>query len=295
MSENNVIEPIAMEPEDGPGSVFQCEVEFITNDKVVIYWDTFSIDDTYNGFPDWLLTKSFIQNDKRYSNWRSYVGKDSLAHPISEAEGTYLRDLLWYNSNKKVYVVSLICEEPKTSPVLTYEGIKILWSQLSLDDYPNNETLIAVLNAIDETKADKNQVVNKQNKHIIVTKDSDGKATLSCTEILAHIKEGTSVYFAENLNSGTVHSYLEGSANVSCFYSCFFNQTKMIATYYEIDKDKNITKIIWTPNHLSDTTIHITEEERELWNSMPSTELITVEDIDAICGSNIYNASEVKF
>ena len=38
---------------------------------------------------------------------------------------------------------------------LDYEGVKYLWSKISMQDYPNNETLMAVINAIDETKADK--------------------------------------------------------------------------------------------------------------------------------------------
>lgn len=38
---------------------------------------------------------------------------------------------------------------------LDQEGVKYLWKQLSLEDYPNNETLIAVINAIDATKVDK--------------------------------------------------------------------------------------------------------------------------------------------
>ena len=38
---------------------------------------------------------------------------------------------------------------------LDLNGVKTLWNQVNLNDYPNNETLIAVLNAIDETKADK--------------------------------------------------------------------------------------------------------------------------------------------
>ena len=37
---------------------------------------------------------------------------------------------------------------------LDQEGLKYLWSKISMEDYPNNETLIAILNAIDETKAD---------------------------------------------------------------------------------------------------------------------------------------------
>lgn len=46
---------------------------------------------------------------------------------------------------------------------LDREGVKYLWSQLSLEDYPNNETLIAILNAIDGTKADKNNVLTINN------------------------------------------------------------------------------------------------------------------------------------
>lgn len=37
-------------------------------------------------------------------------------------------------------------------------GLTFLWSKISMEDYPNNETLIAILNAIDETKADKDKV-----------------------------------------------------------------------------------------------------------------------------------------
>jgi hypothetical protein len=41
---------------------------------------------------------------------------------------------------------------------LDEQGVQYLWSKISMEDYPNNETLIAVLNAIDETKADKTEV-----------------------------------------------------------------------------------------------------------------------------------------
>ena len=42
---------------------------------------------------------------------------------------------------------------------LDYEGVKHLWSKINMQDYPNNETLMAVINAIDETKADKTDIV----------------------------------------------------------------------------------------------------------------------------------------
>ena len=33
---------------------------------------------------------------------------------------------------------------------LDYEGVQHLWSKINMNDYPNNETLMAVINAIDE-------------------------------------------------------------------------------------------------------------------------------------------------
>ena len=44
---------------------------------------------------------------------------------------------------------------------LDLEGVKTLWKQVNLNDYPNNETLVAILNAIDETKADKEELKTK--------------------------------------------------------------------------------------------------------------------------------------
>lgn len=41
---------------------------------------------------------------------------------------------------------------------LDAEGVKHLWSKVNMQDYPNNETLMAVINAIDETKADKSEL-----------------------------------------------------------------------------------------------------------------------------------------
>ena len=38
---------------------------------------------------------------------------------------------------------------------LDQAGVQYLWSKLSLEDYPNNQDLVAVINAIDETKANK--------------------------------------------------------------------------------------------------------------------------------------------
>ena len=44
---------------------------------------------------------------------------------------------------------------------LDQAGVQYLWSKLSLEDYPNNQDLAAVINAIDETKADKDELVGQ--------------------------------------------------------------------------------------------------------------------------------------
>ena len=42
--------------------------------------------------------------------------------------------------------------------VLTADGVKVLFDLLSLQDYPNNDVLMAVINAIDATKLDRNNI-----------------------------------------------------------------------------------------------------------------------------------------
>ena len=42
--------------------------------------------------------------------------------------------------------------------VLDADGVKVLFDLLSLQDYPNNDVLMAVINAIDATKLDKNKM-----------------------------------------------------------------------------------------------------------------------------------------
>lgn len=42
--------------------------------------------------------------------------------------------------------------------VLDADGVKVLFDLLSLQDYPNNDVLMAVINAIDSTKLDKQKI-----------------------------------------------------------------------------------------------------------------------------------------
>ena len=50
--------------------------------------------------------------------------------------------------------------------ILDEKGLEHLWKKLSLEDYPNNETLVAILNAIDKTKADKDNVLLKTEQEL---------------------------------------------------------------------------------------------------------------------------------
>lgn len=71
---------------------------------------------------------------------------------------------------------------------LDKEGVKILWRELSLHDYPKNETLMAVIEAIDETKADIAALNDFYNKNEI---DNYELITLSdIDEICGGVTEG---------------------------------------------------------------------------------------------------------
>ena len=111
---------------------------------------------------------------------------------------------------------------------LDLEGLKILWNQLSLKDYPNNETLVAVINAIDETKQDKN---------LVVTKGSDGLVSHTPAEILEHIQNGgKAIYY----DGGTEHEFLEGNNKTSVFYSNFIDANKIQFSIYQIKTDRTV-------------------------------------------------------
>lgn len=97
---------------------------------------------------------------------------------------------------------------------LDKEGIEYLWSKISMEDYPNNETLIAVLNAIDETKADKEEVPSKisqlENDSNLMTKEqadalfetlqSDLTLRFYCVEDVTIVTNGISKTYPANSN-----------------------------------------------------------------------------------------------
>ena len=70
-------------------------------------------------------------------------------------------------------------------------GLQYLWNKISLQDYPNNDTLITVLNAIDETKADKITLEKYLTKEEYVAGESGGLIDLS---YLLSKKEAAEIY-----------------------------------------------------------------------------------------------------
>ena len=108
---------------------------------------------------------------------------------------------------------------------------------------------------------------NKQNKNIIVTKTADGKATMLPTEIMAHVRAGTGVYYTSNVNAGTLHPYLEGSNTAVFFYSNYIDNDRIMGSGILILADGTIQYETYQSSHLQDKEIHITAEERERWNN----------------------------
>jgi hypothetical protein len=97
---------------------------------------------------------------------------------------------------------------------LDYEGLQYLWSKISMEDYPNNETLIAILNAIDETKADREEIPSKtsqlendsnfvpedQIKNLFKSLNSNMALSFYCIEDVAVVVNGESTTYPANSN-----------------------------------------------------------------------------------------------
>ena len=76
---------------------------------------------------------------------------------------------------------------------LDAEGVKYLWSKINMQDYPNNETLMGVIEAIDETKADKDYVEMLYKKL-----NSDTLLGFYCVEDVTIVVNGISTVYPAN-------------------------------------------------------------------------------------------------
>jgi hypothetical protein len=71
---------------------------------------------------------------------------------------------------------------------LDIEGLQYLWSRINMQDYPNNKTLIAVINAIDDSKADRQELDN-----YLLKSDYTGSGSLSSEDWTFTLVDGTIV------------------------------------------------------------------------------------------------------
>ena len=120
---------------------------------------------------------------------------------------------------------------------LDQKGIEYLWSKLSLEDYPNNELLIAVINAIDEGKADRAEITD--------LKAYVDNKTIACDNAILftrqNLTEEQKTQARENLgiteNSGATTPPIEDTTPVT---------TEYIYTY---DGDRESTEHSWITNY----------------------------------------------
>ena len=110
-------------------------------------------------------------------------------------------------------------------------------------------------------------IVNKQNKNVIVYRDTEtGKASMTAPEVMEKVRAGENVYYTTNLSGGTLHPYLEGADTGVFFYSNYIDNDRVIGTGILISADGTITSEAYELEHLKDTVIHITSAERNRWN-----------------------------
>lgn len=180
---------------------------------------------------------------------------------------------------------------------LDEKGLQHLWSKISMEDYPNNETLMAVISAIDETKLDKTEVSDTVKKYFLVVETVKDGANYLLDGIT--FNELYNKFQLGNVNmvchvDGTDYIPLLSVTSRSIIFSGIYNTTSVslvfntegvgtLSTTYICDRSSLTT-------HTSNKDIHITSEERDRWNNT-----YTKVEIDNLFSTPIeYNAIILK-
>ena len=101
---------------------------------------------------------------------------------------------------------------------LDIEGIKYLWSKISMQDYPNNDILAAVINAIDETKADKDNVVLLTEQSLTEEQKNQVKANLGIIDGGNQEPITTEyIYTYDGDTNSTEHTWITNYGNIKVF------------------------------------------------------------------------------
>lgn len=158
---------------------------------------------------------------------------------------------------------------------LDQEGVKHLWSKLSMEDYPNNETLMAVINAIDETKANKEDIpkiieeyffvvetIQNENQYLLDGTTFDElyeKFQLGNVNMVCHVDGTDYIPLLSVTPSKIIFSGIYNTTSVSLDFN---SEGIGILTTTHLCSDDNLT------NHISNTDIHVTATEKEKWNNI---------------------------
>lgn len=162
---------------------------------------------------------------------------------------------------------------------LDREGVKYLCSKLSLEDYPNNEMLMAVLDAIDETKADKDNVVLLTQQNLTEEQKAQVKNNLGLTSSNDNSEDVPSVEEPqEPITTEYVYTYdgdRESDANT---WITNYGGTRIFAKMGEIPEGElnlvGATLFRTNPsNQWLDRTITITEDHLNETVTKSSTEI----------------------
>lgn len=127
----------------------------------------------------------------------------------------------------------VLAKEEKIMKFLDLEGVKTLYSALSLKDYPNNDTLVAVINAIDENKANR---VHDHDERYYIKQEIDTKYNGSII--------GLSV-------DGQTVTYITGDGQKHTFITQDTNTEYSLGT----DEITGLTKLYGTTGYNDDGTM----------------------------------------
>lgn len=168
---------------------------------------------------------------------------------------------------------------------LDYEGVKHLWSKISMEDYPNNETLMAVINAIDETKADKEDIPNIIGEHFFVVETVqngnqyllDGttfdelyeKFQLGNVNMVCHVDGTDYIPLLSVTSRQIIFSGIYNSTSVSLVFN-----TEGVGTL----TSTSLCERSSLTTHTSNTDIHVTAAEKEKWNNIEPSITTAIDD-----------------
>ena len=162
--------------------------------------------------------------------------------------------------------------------VLDEKGLAYLWSKISMEDYPNNETLIAVLNAIDSTKADKDDVVLLSPQTLTEEQKTQVKTNLGISD-----NGGGEEPSKDPVTTEYVYSYDGDNASDNHFWIKNYGGTKVLVKLGELPEGTlnlvGSTIFRTNPNNQwLDRTFTITEEHLTKVLNKASTDIAASQD-----------------